>query len=172
MVANVYHVSGLRNGVRSEWSIFIRDASNTPRYMIIDARYSKASMDPIDIITKASNVVHERIGNQVQTRIGEGGQAFTSSITRPESTRYVKSLPDWITANDNIYWRNRINDRKFYNAEMVFSRQISISNSDFDIKNGLIWSEYVETYPFHILVLDNAVELIVSPWNNVVKVEI
>ena len=88
MVANVYHVSGLRNGVRSEWSIFTRDASNTPRYMIIDARYSKASMDPIDIITKASNVVHEHIRIQVQTLIGEGGQAFTSSITRSESTRY------------------------------------------------------------------------------------
>jgi hypothetical protein len=172
MVVNVYHVSGLTNGVRSEWSVFVRDASNIPRYMIIDARSSQVSMDPIDIITKASTVVHERTGNQIQTRIGDAGKAFKSSIILPEPAKTIEPSPEWIRANDVIYWQNGVSDRTFYNAEMAFSRQISISKSNFEIKNDSKWNEFIETDPSYILMVDGALELIVSPWDNVDEIEI
>ncbi len=53
LTVNAYRVSGLAKGLRAEWSVFVRDSTNTPRYMIVDARSSTSSMDPVNIITKA-----------------------------------------------------------------------------------------------------------------------
>ncbi|MFM8423548.1 MAG: hypothetical protein ACKOBL_00090, partial [Chloroflexota bacterium] len=76
LALNAYRVSGLVNGIRAEWSVFVRDATNTPHYMIVDARSSNASMDPVNIITKASTVLHKREGNVIRTQIGKGDDAF------------------------------------------------------------------------------------------------
>ena len=84
LTVNAYRVSGLAKGLRAEWSVFVRDSTNTPRYMIVDARSSTSSMDPVNIITKASTVIHKREGNVIHTQIGEGELAFTSTITLPD----------------------------------------------------------------------------------------
>lgn len=172
MIVNAYRVSGLANGKRAEWSIFVRDASNTPRYMVVDARSSQFSMDPVSIITRASTVVHERVGNTIHTQIGEGENAFTSTITLPDSAPYVTSSPEWVSANDHIYWGNGISDGTFYNAGMADARQFRISNGNYHLKDGSFWGQLVEPDPVHVLVLDNAIELVISPWENVDSVDI
>ena len=172
MTVNAYRVSGLANGIRAEWSIFVQDASKTPRYMVVDARSSQFSMDPVNIVTRASTVAHERLGNTIHTQIGRGEHAFTSTITLIDSESYVRSSPEWVSANDYIYWGNGISDRTFYNAGMADARQLRISNGNFDINDGSIWGQLVEPDPVHILVLDSAIELVISPWDNVDKVEV
>lgn len=172
MVLNVYRVSGVTNGIRAEWSVFIRDTNNTPRYMIIETRSSRFSMDPIKIITKASKVIHERIGNIIQTQIGEGVNAFNSKIILPDSPKYVSLSPEWIAANDEIYWGNGINDRTYYDGEMANPKIIRVADDSFNITDGSVWSQFLESVPSHVLVLNNALELVVSPWYNVDKIKI
>jgi hypothetical protein len=167
LTVNAYRVSGLVNGFRAEWSIFVRDSTNTPRYMILDARSSKLSMDPVNIITKASTVVHKREENIIYTRIGEGDNAFTSTIILPNHLPSVKSSAEWVSANDYIYWGNGICDRTFYNAGLASAQQSLISNKNSEIKDGTYWAKLVEPGPIHILKLNNAVEFAVSPWENV-----
>ena len=55
---------------------------------------------------------------------------------------------------------------------MADARQLRISNGNFDINDGSIWGQLVEPDPVHILVLDSAIELVISPWDNVDKVEV
>jgi hypothetical protein len=167
LALNAYRVSGLVKGVRAEWSIFVKDSSNTPRYMIVDARSSNTSMDPVDVITKASTVIHKREGNVIHTQIGEGEHAFVSTITLPENLPSVHSSAEWVSANDYIYWMNGVCDRTFYNAGLADTKQSLINNKDVVIKDGTFWAQFVEPEPVYILKLNNAIEFVVTPWHNV-----
>jgi hypothetical protein len=164
---NAYRVSGLVNGVRAEWSVFVRDSTNTPRYMIVDARSSNTSMDPVSIITKASTVVHKRDGSVIHTQIGEGNTAFISTITLPDHLPAVHSSAEWVSANDYIYWGNGICDRTFYNAGLANTKVSLINSKDAVINDETFWAQFVEPDPVHILILNNAIEFVVSPWENV-----
>jgi len=167
LTMNAYKVSGLASGIRAEWSVFVRDESNKPRYMIVEAWSSKLSMDPISIFTKGSTVFHERDGNTIHTQVGEGINSFTSKISIPEEEDPVTLSAEWIAANDYIYWMNGICDRSFYNAELAHAQQLSISNGNSIIKDGTFWGQIVEPDPVHILVVDNVIELVISQWENV-----
>lgn len=167
---NIYKVSGLVSGFRAEWSVFVRDASNKPRYMIIEAWSSTFSMDPISIFTKAVTVIHERKGDTIHTQVGDGEASFRSRIKIPDAKEPVTLSTEWISANDYIYWRNGICDRTFYNADLAHAQQLYINNGNSMITNGTFWAEIVEPDPFHILIVDTEIELVVSPWENVERV--
>jgi hypothetical protein len=167
LTVNAYRVSGLANGIRAEWSVFIRDSTNTPRYMIVDARSSTSSMDPVNIITKATTVIHKRDGNMIHTQIGEGDNAFTSTIALPDHLQSVKSSAEWVSANDYIYWGNGICDRTFYNAGLADAQQSLVDGNNSVIKDGTFWAQFIEPDPIYILKLNDAIELVISPWENV-----
>jgi hypothetical protein len=168
LALNAYRVSGLVNGIRAEWSVFVRDeTTTTPRYMIVDARSSTASMDPVSIITKKSTVLHKREGNVIRTQIGDGADAFVSTITLPEQSPSVHSSAEWVTANDYIYWLNGVCDRTFYNAGLANTKVSLVSSKNAAITDGTFWAQFVEPEPVHILILNNAIEFVVSPWENV-----
>jgi hypothetical protein len=170
LVVNAYRVSGLANGMRAEWSIFVRDEDGTPRYLILDARSSQRSMDPIHIITKASTVIHERDGNTIRTRIGAGDQAFRSTLTLSADLPVGNTSPDWVSANDTIYWANGISDRTFYNAGLADNPPLDIARANCVINDKSDWSQLVEPEPVHILVYNRGIELIISPWDNIERV--
>lgn len=170
LAVNAYRVSGLVKGIRAEWSIFVKDnkdLTNTPRYMIVDAKSSNTSMDPVDVITKASKVIHKRDGNVIHTEIGEGDKAFVSTITLPDSLTSVHSSAEWVSANDYIYWSNGICDRTFYNAGLADTKQSLINKKDVVIKDGTFWAQFVEPEPVYVLKLNNAIEFVVTPWYNI-----
>lgn len=172
MTVNAYRVSGLANGIRAEWSVFVKESANIPRYMVVDARSSQFSMDPVSVITRASTVVHERTGNRIRTQIGDGENAFISEITLPDLAANVSSAAEWVSANDHIFWGNGISDRTFYNAGLADTKQLRIGSEHAVIQDGSYWGTLVEPDPVHILVLDSAIELVISPWENVERVDI
>jgi hypothetical protein len=170
LTINAYRVSGLANGLRAEWSVFIRDGENTPRYLIIDARSSQLSVDPVDIITKASTVIHERKDNKIHTQIGEGDHAFRSTMTLTGLETSITTSRDWVSANDYIYWGNGICDRTFYDTGLANANQVRISNEHCELMDGSVWSQYLEPTPAHILMLRNSIEFVISPWENIDRI--
>lgn len=172
MTINAYRVSGLANGLRAEWSVFIRDAENTPRYLVIDARSSTFSVDPVDIITRASTVIHEQRDEKIHTQIGEGDHAFRSTITlsSPQSPATVSR--DWVSANDYIYWGNGICDRTFYDTGLANTKQNLIGHGNYEINDATSWSRFVEPEPAYVLVLQNSIEFVISPWENIDRMHI
>ena len=171
LVLNAYRVSGLANGLRAEWSTFIRDPNNIPRYMILDAGASKLSMDPIHIFTRGTSVQHERTGDTLFTRYGAGDKAFRSTLTIAHDAPSAQTSTQWVIANDTIYWINGIYDHTFYNAGLADSQQVSISAQNAEIELGAFWDKLVESEPMHILLLQNEIEFVISPWNNIRSVE-
>jgi len=173
LVLNVYRVSGLANGLRAEWSVFVADAAGVPRYMVFDARSSQTSMDPVDIITRASPVTHERRGSVIETRVGTDPTAFVSTIDVPpgDAAPRVSPAPEWATANDFIYWGNGICDRTYYDAGMIDPKQRKVPTSACTIADGTGWAELVDPEPVHVLVFEDAIELVISPWENLDRLE-
>ena len=172
LTINAYRVSGLANGLRAEWSVFIRDAENISRYLVIDARSSTFSVDPVDIITRASIVIHEQRDGKIHTQIGEGDRAFRSAITLSSAQSPAKASRDWVSANDFIYWGNGICDRTFYDTGLANAKQNRIEKDDYEIFDGSFWSQFVEPEPAYVLVLQNSIEFVISPWENIDRVHI
>ena len=172
LVLNVYRVSGLANGLRAEWSVFVADAAGVPRYMVFDARSSKVSMDPVDVITRPSPVKHRREGAVISTRVGDGEAIFTADIEMPsgDAAPRVSPAPEWAIANDFIYWGNGICDRTFYAAGMVDPRQRKVPAGAVTVEDRTPWAELVDPEPVHVLVLEDAIELVISPWENLSRI--
>jgi hypothetical protein len=169
LALNAYRVSGLAKGIRAEWSVFVNDGSGKPKFMIVDARSSQRSVDPINIITRPSLVMHKKKGNWISTRIGEQKESFTSKLNVENSELIAKVSNEWIGANDRIYWLNGIRDRTFYDANLAFGKQVRIVPSKTELSDKSHWAQYLEPNPLHVLVIKNSIEFIISPWENVEK---
>jgi hypothetical protein len=170
LVLNVYRVSGITNGRRAEWSVFIAEPDGTPRYMVIDARSSSRSMDPVDLFTKESRVDHERRGDQVVMTVGPDGRAFSATIDLGRAAP-AANAPEWVTANDRIYWGNGICDRTFYDAGLAAPEVVAIPPADVEIDDASPWADLIEPVPVAVLMFDQAIEFVVSPWENVDTLE-
>lgn len=167
LTLNVYRVTGITNGLRAEWSTYIADADGVPRYLIVDARSDATSMDPIDVITRRSRVEHARHGDEVRTVVGEAPSQISVRLGVPSDAPIAVNHRDFVTANDFIYWRNGVCDRTFYDAGLADPDQISIDPATVDIADATEWAAFVDGPPVHVLLFRNAIEFVVSPWENI-----
>ena len=78
-------------------------------------------MDPVDLITRASRVEHAASTSQLQTYIETEAGSFRAklSLPAPEQALPFVPAPEWIEANDYIYWRNGVCDRAFYDGALA-----------------------------------------------------
>ncbi len=166
LTLNVYRVSGITNGLRAEWSAYIADPEGVPRYLVVDARSSGRSMDPVDVITPASRVEHRRDGDRVTTLVGPDGAAFRSDLSVAGAER-VRTHPEFTSANDWIYWRNGVADRTFYDAGLADADQVLVAPEAVQVADGTEWARFVEPTPWRTLVFGAAIEFVVSPWANI-----
>lgn len=166
---NIYRVSGLVNGLRAEWSVYVRDASGKPRYLIVEARSSTPSLDPVDLLTKKSRVEHALESSTLTSVVDSDGALFTSQLTFPEPGRALPfvSAPEWIEANDYIYWRNGVCDRAFYDGAMANGKMWELDRQSAELSDQTKWAAYLDARPQHIVALGGKVELVISPWWNV-----
>ncbi len=164
---NVYRVSGLANGLRAEWSVYVRDSSGKPRYMIVEARADSGSMDPIDIITRPGTVHYEDAGEALVVEVGSDGHTrFKARCGQSDDAPVVRAAPEWVEANDYIYWRNGICDRTFYDAGLANARMRIVDTTSVSIENGTPWSAFIEAVPRHVIVFEDPIEFAMSPWWN------
>ncbi len=169
LTLNVYRVSGLTNGLRAEWSVYVRDASGKPRYLVIEARASQPSMDPVDLITRASRIEHALIDGRLTTCVDSDGATFNARLLlpEPEHAKLFASANEWVEANDFIYWRNGVCDRAFYDGALANGKMWELDCNEAELVDHSHWARYVAERPQHIVLLAGAVELVISPWWNV-----
>ena len=183
MSLNIYRVSGITNGLRAEWNTYVDDGSGTPRFMIIRARASDGSIDPIgpiaypepfqhslgagDVITTSLNKTVIQNGKPVLTPDNQ----FSSTIDLPAAVDrdFVSGTLEWTAANDFIYWMNGVNDRVLYNSKVHNASMISVDLADVSIANDSEFTPYLEPDPAHVLVYLNRLEFAIGPWWNVTE---
>ncbi len=163
---NVYEVSGIASGVRAEWSTYIHDHMGKVRYMVLEAASSNTSMDPVDIITRRSRVEHST-GPDCRTLVEDLQGGSFESAYRPTAAPVSGALaPEWLEANDYIYWRNGVCDRAFYDSGLANPRVILVDPATVELANNTHWQPFLEPLPRHVVQFTNPIDFVISPWDN------
>lgn len=171
---NVYAVTGITNGLRAEWQVFVNVPNDPvdsakPRCIVIEARTDNYSMDPVDIITFPGILEHAIDGNTIYTYAGSSGNTFfESTITLPEEgyRYYADGMREWLEANDYIYWLNGVCDKAYYSGTLVDVGIVRADPSDYVIKDTTQWMDFTDPDPESVLVFMNGLEFVLSPWWN------
>lgn len=168
LTQNIYEVTGLAKGFRCEWSTYIRDARGIPRYLILEARSSKRSMDPISFITPRSRVEHSMTDTAISSVVASNdGALFQSTIPLNVGSNPVRLCGEWVAANDYIYWRNGVIDRTYYSEGLANARVLQFAASDVQIEDTTHWSTFIDPEPKHILQCLDSLDFNVVMWSNV-----
>lgn len=167
LTANIYEVTGLAKGLRCEWSTYVLDEDGIARYMVLEARSSKKSMDPISVITPRGHVEHCRRDDKVISEIASNdGKLFRSTITLNPDAPYIRPYGDWVEANDYIYWRNGMRDRAYYSAGLSNPKVRLINFSDVTINDETHWAPFIIAEPKHTMVFENSIDFNIVMWDN------
>ena len=168
LTLNVYEVSGIATGIRAEWSTYIRDHHGIARYMVLEARSSTRSMDPVDVITPKSRVEHETQGGHTRTTVASiEGRLFSASFAVAAQPAVALIHQQWVTANDYIYWRNGICDRVFYDTGMAYPDASLIEPANADIDDQTHWAQFIDAQASHVIQFTKPIEFVIMPWFNV-----
>ena len=167
LTLNIYEVSGIVKGARAEWSTYVSDSAGIPRYMVLEARASQGSLDPVNFFTKADRVEHTMANGSVESTIASNdGELFHSTLRLDKNHPLAETAAEWIAANDYIYWRNGVCDRSWYDASLFDATVYSIPPEDVAISDNTHWARFVQAHPRHVLQYDGELDLVLSPWFN------
>jgi hypothetical protein len=177
LTLNLYRVSGLANGIRAEWSIYIEDPENAkPRFLVVEALSDQRSIDSVDLLTRVGQVTHQLSGDSLKSlAVSERGGRFACTCRVAKKAKKadeddigkpVRAAAEWVEANDFIYWLSGICDRTFYDAGLANARIRQLDPSEFSIEDDSFWGRLVDPTPRHMIVFDDAIEFAMSPWWN------
>ncbi len=167
LTLNIYRVSGLATGIRAEWSVYIEDPEGKPRYLVVEAQSDNPSLDSVNLFTRGGDVNHCRNGESLDSVVqATDGGRFASSCRDPGNGAMVRAAPEWIEANDYIYWLNGICDRTFYDSGLANAKTRLVEPSNVQIQDSTRWSSLVFPEPKHVVIFENAIEFAISPWWN------
>lgn len=167
LTLNIYRVSGLVNGIRAEWSLYIEDPEGKPRYLVVEAQSDVGSLDSVNLLTKPKEVTHRDSDASLDSvAVADDGGRFASSCRARQSGRLVTIDPEWVEANDFIYWLSGVCDRTFYDSGMARPRARLVEPSNVTIEDTTRWGKMVHGDPKHVIVYENAIEFAMSPWWN------
>ena len=178
---NVYRVSGLTTGLRTEWSTYVDDGSGVPRFMILRARASEGSLDPIGPLAPPEPFTHlvdpaGVIRTDIRKTVVQNGATvltpnnlLRSTVALPDAIDRQYEVPtrQWVTANDFIYWLNGVNDRIFHNSTSHSPQLISVDLGDVTLQDNTEWAPFVDPTPGHVLVYLDNIKFKIGPWWNI-----
>jgi hypothetical protein len=168
LTLNIYEVSGIVSGLRAEWSTYIIDKEGKPRYMVVEARCANGSLDPVELFTRPGRVEHSMTSGAVESLVASNeGALFRATCILREEHPMARIATEWIVANDNIYWRNGIYDRTYYDADMIDAPVRSIPPADVSIDDQTHWARFVDPVPKHVLKYEGPLSFMITPWFNV-----
>ena len=167
LTLNIYRVSGLVNGIRAEWSLYIEDSEGKPRYLVVEAVADANSLDSVNLMTRAGDVTHSETNESLDSvAVAEDGGRFASSCHAWKDAPRVRVAPEWVEANDYIYWLTGICDRTFYDSGMANPKARRIDLANVSIEDTTRWGAMVNPQPRHVIVYENEIEFAISPWWN------
>lgn len=170
---NIYEVSGLGGalaGNRAEWSTYVSYRGGRPSFMIVEARNSNFSLDPVNWFTRGTKLVHTDDANGIRSHVAsDPGRFFESTISRTglQNATPVYISPRWAACNDRIYWPNGVADRVYYDGHLVDTPLLSVPLTEVSVRDTSVWRDFIKPQPVHVLVFQTGLELVISPWFNV-----
>jgi hypothetical protein len=171
LTLNIYRVSGLANGLRAEWSLYIEDPGGTTRYLVVEAQADGGSLDSVNLFTRPGEVTHHESDGPLESMVvAEDGGRFSSSCRDRLSGSRVRIASEWVEANDYIYWMNGVCDRTFYDSGLANPTARLVEPSNVTIEDSTRWGALAAAEPKHVIVFEDAIEFAMSPWWNMDEV--
>jgi hypothetical protein len=182
---NIYRVSGLTTGLRAEWSTYVDDGGDAPRFMIVRARAAEGSLDPIGPLAPPEPFSHTVdaggtiVTSMKKTVLQNGVPVLTSDpyfsstigLPAPAERNFVVPAREWVAANDFIYWLNGVNDRVFHNSTSNNAPLISVDLGDVTLDDDSEFAQFVDPAPDHVLAYLGEIQFVISPWWNVTELD-
>ena len=174
---NIYEtVQGLASGLRAEWSVYVTrpKAIRGRRYMIVEAQSSTSFPRPGQpgFTQPAERVRVRRRGRRHQRRRPGAGNLLPGHhppARERSAPRYRPSVGS--EANNLIYWGNGVADKIYYNG-LVYDTKMIHGPEAHGVDLGWHGLGRVPTSGWiEVLVFENPLEFIASPWNNLNQLE-
>ena len=164
LTLEVRRVSGTENGVRADWSTYVDDGAGV-RTLVLESRASFAALDPVNRFTDPYPVSHTSTGATLDTAVGVGPDAFTSSFVAPAPGSGPTELAtrEWVAANELRYWANGVADRVFHDST-VFEPMDLVDPAGVAMANGSQWAPYVAASADRVWVSGQRTGLVTNPW--------
>ncbi len=138
--------------------------------MVIEARATTKSMDPVDVITPSYYLKHSNKEGVIETftKTSEGFN-FRASCPMPNKDDFpiTYSSREWTMANDEIYWLNGVYDRVFYNRHFACAKMYIVPPEMVAVEDSTQWSIYLEPVPELVVVFAEGIGFLIGPWWNV-----
>ena len=137
--------------------------------MVVDARASELTLDSVNGFSRGTELRHARSNNGISSFVAsDAGSSFRSLVTQAglRSAERVYTEPNWVSANDRIYWRNGVADRTYYDGNFVDTPVLSVDPEEILFSDDTVWSQFVNMQPVSVLVYETGFELVISPWYN------
>ncbi len=169
LTLSIFELDGAIEGTRAEWSVYTDDGDGRPpSMMILDLLTEEAAFDPVSILNLPSAVSHELDGSVLTTRLTSGAITFEASFDTAGVAREPLSL-DWIEAGDEVCHLNDICDKVYYDAETL-DVPVGVAPADAVTVDAIStpWDEFISPTPALTFFRDNAQELVVKRWENLV----
>lgn len=167
---NVFKLAGASPGLRAQWTTYVTDGVAT-RSLVIESRASERALDPVNLFANPYPLTHTFGADVVDTTVGSGSTAFTSSFTLPPvgSRITVLASRDWAAAKDLTYWTNGIADRVYYDGSLFNAELISLDPGSVSVADTSQWAQFLDGDPDRVWVHQDAYDLVVNPWWNLNK---
>jgi hypothetical protein len=168
---NIYQTQGIAAGFRAEWSVYVsKKGDRAPRYMIVEAQSDAISLDPVNGFTQPADVFEYTLEDGIlSVDVQAAGTSFQATIPLPEDPQRRRTTLSWAEANNLIYWGNGVADKIYYNSLVYEPPVIRVPKESVTISDGTVWAEHLRLD--QVLVYENELEFIASPWNNLNQLE-
>lgn len=165
LTLEVHERTGTESGARAEWSTHVDNGDGVHRF-ILEKFTDHVSLDPVNIFDAPSVVGHGMVGNDLETTVGVGAEAFSSSFDLDLSSPTELASLEFVGSQDFTYWRNGTIDRVWYQGE-AFEPRLSINPATATVTDGGTWSAFVDPTPERIWVQQVGARKVTNPWWNV-----
>ncbi len=169
MTFNAYNVSGAVSGCRVEISAYIKTPEGDKRFRCVEARSSTRTLEPVGSLVPSTCVKYSNKEGVITTDTKTKDDLnFKALFTMPheENAQVAYASREWITSNDEIYWRTGVYDRCFYNRHFAFAKMYSIPPESVSIENSTQWSTFLEPVPEFVVIYADKIEFLIVPWWN------
>lgn len=104
-----------------------------------------------------------------RVKLQSPGTSFQAAIPLPEKPKRRSTSLAWTEANNLIYGRNGVADRIYYNGLVYDTKMIEVTTEGVSVADATRWAPFLRLD--HVLVFENRLEFIASPWNNLNQLE-
>lgn len=170
LTLNAYHVGGIAEGLRFEWSTYIDRGDGKPSYYMVQTETSTPSMDPERIFSQPAKHASYDLNNStwqisLETNTGNYQLSYQSEASSEESARMTPDR-DWLGANDYVFWKNLICDRVFMDSTVYAEplRSITVNITPPEVPLEIL--QFVSSEPVSTYALNKPANFVVQPWVN------